>query len=50
MGDEMPITYSGKKYKKFANLVRKVMKEKGWSKERAGAYVAVIERRQKGEQ
>lgn len=40
------IAYGKGKHYKFSALVTRVMKEKGWSKERAAAYVAGIEKRQ----
>lgn len=43
----MPLSYNGGSYS-FEELQNKIMKEKGLSKERAGAYVATIEQKQKG--
>lgn len=44
----MPIKIGSKTYQDFAAAVRAVMKEKGWKRERAAAYVADIERKQRG--
>jgi len=37
-----------KTYKNFDAAVQAVMRAKKWTKERASAYVATIERKQKG--
>lgn len=43
----MPIKFAGKTFMKFRHAVRFVMRSKGFSKERASAYVAGIEKKQK---
>lgn len=43
----MPIKFAGRTFPKFKNAVRYVMRSKGFSKERASAYVAGIEKKQK---
>jgi hypothetical protein len=42
----MPIKMGKKKYKSFGGAVKAVQKKKGWSKARASAYVATIDRKQ----
>jgi len=42
----MPLKYGDKSYS-FQKLVAKIMREKGWSKKKARAYVGGIEKRQK---
>lgn len=44
----MPIKIDSKSFQSFAAAVRYVMRKKRLSKERASAYVATIERKQKG--
>jgi hypothetical protein len=44
----MPILVRSRCYRRFASAVRAVMHWKRWGKVRASAYVAVIERRQRG--
>lgn len=40
-----PIRYGKSKYK-FSELVKRIMREKGWTRERAARYVGGIEKRQ----
>lgn len=42
----MPIYYAGKSFPKFRKLVAYLQRTKGWSKEKASAYTAGVERRQ----
>jgi hypothetical protein len=44
----MPIKFDGKKFAKWKMAATYLMRKKGWSRERANAYVAGIENRQKG--
>lgn len=44
----MPIKVGSKTYKDFAAAVRAIMRAKGWDKKKASAYVAAIEKKQKG--
>lgn len=43
----MPVKFGGKTFARFKDAVRYVQKKKGFSKERASAYVAGIEKRQR---
>lgn len=44
----MPIKIGNKTFASFAAAVRYIMRTKKMTKERASAYVATIERKQKG--
>lgn len=44
----MPIYVDNKKFASFAEAIRYVMRKKGWGKEKASAYVAGIEKKQRG--
>jgi len=44
----MPIKIGERTFKSFAQAVAYIMKKKKWKKERASAYVATIERKQRG--
>jgi len=44
----MPIKFRGRTFPKFAKAVSYVMRWKGWGKERSSAYVAGVEKKQKG--
>lgn len=42
----MPVRLGKKRYKSFATAVGAIRRKKGWSKKRASAYVASVERKQ----
>ena len=42
----MPVKLGKKKYEKFSDASAAIQKKKGISKDRANAYVAVVERKQ----
>lgn len=42
----MPIHMGKKKYKHFQSAAAAIAKKKGWSMERASAYVAVVDKMQ----
>jgi hypothetical protein len=42
----MPIKMGKKSYKTFSGAVKAIQKKKGWSKKKASAYVATVDRRQ----
>lgn len=44
----MPILISKRCYRTFARAVAAIRRRRRWGKARASAYVAVIERRQRG--
>jgi len=44
----MPVTIFGKTYASHATAVTALKKRKGWSDSRANAYVATVERKQRG--
>lgn len=46
--NRMPVEVFGKTYKSHGTAVRAVKKKKGWSDSRANAYVATVERKQRG--
>lgn len=45
----MPVTEFGTTYKSHAGAVNAIKKKKGWSDSRANAYVATVERKQRGQ-
>jgi len=44
----MPVTVFGQTYKSHGTAVKAIKKKKGWSDSRANAYVATVERKQRG--
>jgi hypothetical protein len=45
----MPIKIDNKTFGSFKQAVTYIIRKKKWTKERASAYVATIERKQRGE-